>query len=424
MEALYEAGLDESISYEVRPAPNNTEQRRQEIQSALEAERAPPDIFMMDSGWTIPFILREQTVNLQDQFSDDVLNRIENTYLQMSVETASHPDTGNLNALPLFPDFPVMLYRKDLVEEAGYDTSGWATEPMTWKQFSQVVADAQEQAGLEYGFTTQAAAYEGLSCCTFNETMSGWGGAYFNGLDNLFDAGGREVTVEGEHVVDAIRMMRAFMYGSEDEHALEGYEQIAPTTIVQWVEDTSLGPFQNGNAVAHRNWPFAIAATAVEDVFGENLGTMPMPYGVRPSETEYEGWAGRSTPSGVAFRDQPGHRSARRVRPAPRGVLRGERPAHPVRCGIVVPDEPRPTRLRRGPGDRAAGRYTDTLKFVGNRAVPRPVSDVWTEQSAHIYIEVHNAYTQSKSPEQAMADLHERLRDSEQAVEEQENNVN
>ncbi len=425
LEALYEAGLDESISYEVRPAPNNTEQRRQEIQSALEAERAPPDIFMMDSGWTIPFILREQTVNLQDQFSDDVLNRIENTYLQMSVETASHPDTGNLNALPLFPDFPVMLYRKDLVEEAGYDTSGWATEPMTWKQFSQVVADAQEQAGLEYGFTTQAAAYEGLSCCTFNETMSGWGGAYFNGLDNLFDAGGREVTVEGEHVVDAIRMMRAFMYGSEDEHALEGYEQIAPTTIVQWVEDTSLGPFQNGNAVAHRNWPFAIAATAVEDVFGENLGTMPMPYGVRPSETEYEGLGGsKHALGGWHFAINPGTDrldecvqlleafSAENVQL----TLFDVGSWFPMNLDLLDSDVVQET--------EPLGRYTDTLKFVGNRAVPRPVSDVWTEQSAHIYIEVHNAYTQSKSPEQAMADLHERLRDSEQAVEEQENNVN
>ncbi|WP_238532849.1 type 2 periplasmic-binding domain-containing protein [Halalkalicoccus jeotgali] len=60
-EALWEAGLDQEIEFDVRAASQNTEQRRQEIQSALQAGRAPPDVFLMDSGWTIPFILREQT---------------------------------------------------------------------------------------------------------------------------------------------------------------------------------------------------------------------------------------------------------------------------------------------------------------------------------------------------------------------------
>ncbi|MDL5361399.1 substrate-binding domain-containing protein [Halalkalicoccus sp. NIPERK01] len=417
LEALHEAGLDESITYEVRAAANNTEQRRQDIQSALEAGRAPPDIFMMDSGWTIPFILREQTVNLEEHLSNEVLNRIQDTYLPMSVETASHPETGNLNALPLFPDFPVMLYRRDLVEEAGYDTSGWATQPMSWQEFSRVVADAQEQAGLDFGFTTQASAYEGLSCCTFNETMSGWGGAYFNGLDQIFDAGGREVTVEEEPVLNAIRMMRSFMYGEEDEHALEGFEQISPTSIVQWIEDTSLGPFQNGNAVAHRNWPFAIAETATEDAFGEAIGTMPMPYGVPEEESEYDGLGGsRVALGGWHLAINPGtERLDECVQ-----ILEAFT-AESVQLTLFEVGSWFPPNIELLESDTVQeteplGRYTDTLRFVGNRAVPRPVSDVWTEQSAHIYIEVHNAYTRSKSPEQAMADLHERLRDSEQAV--------
>ena len=57
-QALWDAGLDDDISYEVRAAADDTDARRQDIQSALQAGRSPPDIFMMDSGWTIPFILR------------------------------------------------------------------------------------------------------------------------------------------------------------------------------------------------------------------------------------------------------------------------------------------------------------------------------------------------------------------------------
>lgn len=422
-DALHEAGLDEDITYEVRAAANDTEQRRQEIQSALQAGRSPPDIFMMDSGWTIPFIVRDQTVSLEEEFSSEALDTIENTYLEGSVETARHPDTGELNALPLFPDFPVMLYRRDLVEDAGYDTEGWATEAMSWQEFSQVVSDAQEQAGLPYGFTTQASAYEGLSCCTFNETMSGWGGAYFGGIDDLFEAGGREVTVEEEPVLNAIRMMRAFMYGEEDEHALEGYEQIAPTSIVQWIEDTSLGPFQNGNAVAHRNWPFAIAETAGEDAFGEDIGAMPMPYGVTEEESEYEGLGGSRVALGgwhLAINPATDRReecvqlleafTAESVQL----TMFEEGSWFPPNLDLLESEEVQDI--------EPLNRYTDTLRVLGERAVPRPVSDIWNEQSAHIYIEIHNAYTRQKTPEEAMADLTDRLERSEADVEDMDVN--
>jgi ABC-type glycerol-3-phosphate transport system substrate-binding protein len=423
LETLWEVGLDEDISYEVRSEADDTEQQRQAVQSALQAERAPPDIFVMDSGWTIPFILRDQTVSLEDQLSNEVLNRVENEYLEPSVETARHPETGELHALPLFPDFPLMLYRQDLVEAAGYDTDGWATEPLSWQEFSEVVADAQNEAGLDFGFTTQAASYEGLSCCTFNETMSSWGGAYFGGLDDIFDAGGREITVEEEPVLNALRMMRAFIYGQEDDHALEGYEQISPTSIVQWIEDTSLGPFQGGNAVAHRNWPFAIAETGSEDVFGEDLGVMPMPYGIPEEESEYEGLGGSRVALGgwhlvanpatdrldeciqimEAFSEEEAQLT-----------LFEELAVFPPNLDLLeddVVEEIEPF-----------NRYTDTLRLVGDRAVPRPVSDVWNEQGAHIAIEVHNVYTQSKSPEEGMQDLRERLERSEADIEETDGN--
>ncbi|MEM4781230.1 MAG: extracellular solute-binding protein [Halalkalicoccus sp.] len=418
LSALHEAGLDEDITYEVRAAADDTDQRRQDIQSALQAGRSPPDIFMMDSGWTIPFILREQTVNLEEELSPDVLEYVRSEYLEGSIQTAEHPETGNLHALPLFPDFPVMLYRRDLVEEAGYDTTGWETEAMSWQEFSEVVADAQEVGDLTYGFTTQAASYEGLSCCTFNETMSGWGGAYFGGIENLFDAGGRPVTVDEEPVLNAIRMMRAFMYGEEDEHALEGYEQISPTSIVQWIEDTSLGPFENGNAVANRNWPFAIAATAGEDALGEAVGTMPMPYGVPEEESEYEGLGGSCVALGgwhlainpATDRTEECLQILEAFTAESVQLTMFEEGAwFPPNLDLLESEEVQET--------EPLGRYTDTLQIVGDRAIPRPVTDIWNEQSSVIAIEIHDAYTRQKTPEEAMGDLKTRLERSEQDVE-------
>ncbi len=177
---------------------------------------------MMDSGWTVPFILRNQTVNLTEELSNDVLERVNDQYLDAILRTARDPQSGDLHALPFFPDLGFTLYREDLIEDAGYDTNNWPSEPPSWEEFSAAVHDARDQAGLNYGFTTQAAAYEGLSCCTFNEVMTSWGGAYFGGVDNLFTAGDRPITVDEERCIDAIRMMRSFIEG-EEQHTMGGY---------------------------------------------------------------------------------------------------------------------------------------------------------------------------------------------------------
>jgi multiple sugar transport system substrate-binding protein len=416
-EALWEAGLDESISIEVRPGADQTEERRSEYQSALQAGRSPPDIFMMDSGWTIPFILREQTVNLEETLSSETIDLIENDYLDAAVETARHPETDAVHALPLFPDFGTMQYRRDLVEEAGYDTDGWATEAMSWQEFSEITADVQEQSDVDFGFTTQAAAYEGLACCTFNEVMSTWGGAYFGGVDNLFEAGGRPITVEEEPVIEAIRMMRTFMRGQEDEYALEGYEQIAPTSIVQWTEEEARGPFANENAVMHRNWPYSIAISGAEDELGDAVDMMPMPYGVEEGESDYEGVGGTASALGgwhLTLNPETEYmEEAVQVMEAfateevmlTMFEIQGWIPPILELLDDVDPEEGGPV-----------ARHAETIQIAGENAVPRPVTDIWPEQAAVIFGEVHNAYRGVKSPEEAMGDLRERLERSEADV--------
>jgi ABC-type glycerol-3-phosphate transport system substrate-binding protein len=422
-EALRAAGLDEDITVEVRAGVNDSTQRMREAQSALQAGRAPPDIFRMDSGWTIPFILREQTVPLADHLPTDLLEAVESEYLDASLETARHPDTGDLHGLPLFVDFGTMLYRRDLVEEAGFDADGWSSEPPTWQRFSEMVAETRDETDVEYGFTTQAAAYEGLACCSFNEVMTTWGGAYFGGTENLFSAGDREVTVDDEPVVDAVRMMRAFIEGGDGEDALEGYRQICPSAIVQWSEIESLGPFADGNAVANRNWPFAIAETGSEAAFGEDLGVMPMPYAVSEAEAEYPGTGGTAAALGGWHLTLNPHSekldAATRVLEAfaSEEVMLtifeqlGYLPPALELVESVSVDEVGPV-----------ARYTDQIRIAGENAVSRPVTDVWPEQASVIARQVHAAYRGERPPEGALSDLAGRLRRSEAAVADQGGN--
>jgi len=219
------------------------------------------------------------------------------------------------------------------------------------------------------------------------------------------------VTVEEEPVIETIRMMRAFMYGSDDPEAAEGYEQIAPSSIVQWTEEDARGPFTSGNAAFHRNWPYAITNNV--EAFGTDFDVMPLPYGVPESESKYDGLGGsRAALGGWHLTMNP---NSQKTEDAVQVLeawtsdevmltvfeTAGNLPPIPGVLDGVTEDDVGPI-----------GRYVDTLQYVADTAVPRPVTDLWPNQSALVYQEVHDAYTQTKTPEEAMSTLATELEES------------
>jgi ABC-type glycerol-3-phosphate transport system substrate-binding protein len=419
-ELLYEEGLPENISLEVLAGSFISDDRQNQYTQLLDAGQENPTMLLMDSGWTIPFIARGQLVNFSQQMPSDLVEDIQNNYFQASVDTVSSTD-GDLYGMPMFPDFPVMHYRKDVYEAAGYspESNNWATEPMTWADFSTATADAQEEAGTDYGFTFQANIYEGLSCCDFNEFMSSWGGAYFGGRDNLFGpVGERPVTVDEQQVIDSIRMVRTFIHGSDDEFALDGYEDISPEAVLQWTEEPSRQPFTNGNAVANRNWPYAIPINGAEDAFGEDFGTMPIPYAVPESESPYEGLGGTSSALG-GWHATINPNAPAEKKSAAYHVLNAMKSES---VQLLALEEigwlpPRPDLFESDQAQNVPiiGRYIDTLRVAGENAVPRPVTTVWGQQSDQIASEVNAAYAQQKSPEDAMTSLKSSLESIEES---------
>jgi len=413
-DALYDAGLDEDIGIEILPGDFDSGARRASFTSALDAGRSRPDMFMMDTGWTIPFIVRDQLVNLQEMLSAETLEYVENDYLQAAVDAASDPESNALYGLPLFQGYPVLHYRKDLVEAAGYDTSGWATEPISWNRFAEVAADVVDQNGdLDYGFTTQAANYVGTACCTFNEMMTSWGGAYFGDHENLFGpVGDRPITVDEEPVYETIRMMRAFMYGPDAEYANSDLPQVTNGNLVEFTEEPSRQPFTDGRAAFMRNWPYAIPINLSDGGFtaGEDYDVMPLPYGVEEGASAYEGAGGSSHALG-GWNLTINENTARLeecvavleafANPDVMVTVLGE-------IGLLPPD---PSVLEEADESTVGGlaQFVDTLTFSGKNTVPRPVTAAWPDESPRIASEVTAAYRGVKSPEEAMGDLKERL---------------
>ena len=435
IQAMRDAGLPDNINVEILAGSQVTDNRQSQYQQWLSSGREDPTLLMMDSGWTIPFIAREQLQNLSQSLPSEMVSQIEDNYFEASVNTAQGAD-GDLYGIPLFPDFPTMQYRKDLLREAGYgdsDFETWATESMSWAEFSQVTREAMDanadadnsfgNADQQYGYTFQANAYEGLSCCDFNEFMTSWGGAYFGDpSQNLFGpVGDRPITVDEEAVLQSIRMVRKFIHGSDDPEALgeEFAGNIAPEAVLQWTEEPSRSPFTNGATVMHRNWPYSIVINGAEDVFGEDLGVMPIPYGVPESEAQYPMTGGPvAALGGWHMTMNPNSSSAKKQAAVQvlRAMMQDSFKLEIFRIIGWIPPEPSLLDSSEAAEVDVIGRYTQQLKVAGENAIPRPVTVVWPQQSGRISTQVNATYAREKSPEQAMSDLKSQLQQIENSA--------
>jgi ABC-type glycerol-3-phosphate transport system substrate-binding protein len=424
MQTLREnGGLSDDVEVEWLAGSFESGNRQSQFQQLLSAGEGQPTIMMMDNGWTVPFIARNQLENLSEFLDDGFVSEVQDNYLDTMLATASDQD-GNLFGVPLFADFPTIQYRKDVLREAGYvdsDFETWATEPMTWQEFSEIVADGREAlSGMlddnqeAQGFNWQGASYVGLACCDFVEFMGSWGGSYFGEFQNLFGPiGDRPITVEEEPVLNAIRMMRTFIHGQDDAHSLEGYEEISPDAVVQYTEEPSREPFTQGRTVALRNWPYSININASEENFGEDLGVMPIPYATTAEDSAYGPEIGGSTSAlgGWHLCLNPNSTDAQKEAAAEvfQALNNDQVRLDMFEIGGWIPPIPELINTDSTQELDVIGRYVDSLQVAASNAVPRPVTAIWPQQSSQVSREVNASIRQQKSPEDAMSSLADSL---------------
>jgi len=384
-------------------------------------------MFLMDNGWANIFIQRGQIQNLSEMLPEELLTDVDENYFSAFTDTATDPSSGNLYGVPMFPDFPTMQYRKDLVEEAGYspESNNWATEPKTWEEWSNIAADTLDNSGVDYGFTTQWDIYEGTSCCTFNEVMSSWGGAYFGGRENLFGpVGDRPITVNEPEVHNALNMMRKFVHDEDFGGQFDGYAGgFTPTDILGWTEETARAPFANGNAVFHRNWPYSLALTGRnpeetdDPALGENLGAMPIPYAVPEGEAAQPGTGGTTAAlGGWHMTVNPNSQKKDAVTEVIRAAMNPEFALELLSIQGWLPPRPELFNSDAAQNVPVVGRYMDTLRVAGENTMARPVTSVWSQQSSSIAQQANRVVSQDASAEQGMSTLEDSLADIESSA--------
>ncbi|WP_245180789.1 extracellular solute-binding protein [Haloarcula amylovorans] len=402
-ETLYSAGLPESIDVKFSTTVWGADDLQSRYNQILSAGRATPDMMLTNFAYTPYFAPREWLLDLTEVFGEETMTELENNYSQVMVDSMRW-DSG-LYGIPQFIDIPTIQYRKDLVKEAGYDPEGenWATEPMQWNRFAKVVADTKEQAGTDDGYTV-ALNQRNLGSISGYEQLVTNGGNYFGDMSNQNGPiGDRPVTINEEQTIQTLRQLRTFMYGSEDEYAIEGLSgNITPSEALGWDTNPSMESFTAGEAVAHRNWSFAIADFGAEEKFGENLGVMPYPYGMSEDEAPYEGAGGSNSKLGgwhLSINPNTEHLAA--TVEVIKAMTTDEFYLTIFEELGSTPPKPELLGTDRAKNVDVMSRHLDTLQYQANNQFAPPINAVWSAQKSAIGEQFLACLKQQKSPKAA-----------------------
>ncbi len=188
------------------------------------------DVFFMDVVWPAEFAAAGWAAPLGDRLPP--AERAE--FLEGTIRANTWQ--GQLYGVPAFIDAGMLYYRRDLLEKYGLDV------PETWNELAdharRVVAGERAATPSLVGYTGQFKQYEGI-VCNMLEVVGSNGGRFIT--PDLRSSALRE-----RSTLEAVRWVRDELIGD-----------VAPRGVLTYQEPESLAVFVQGDAVFHRNWPYA-----------------------------------------------------------------------------------------------------------------------------------------------------------------------
>jgi multiple sugar transport system substrate-binding protein len=353
-----------SIAVALRPTPDAADHRHQLYVQWLNARATDPDVLQLDVIWTAEFAAAGWIQRL-DRFHPPV-----DDFFPSAV-AANRWDRA-LYALPWFIDAGMLYWRTDLLPHA----------PRDLDELSTFARQASARAGAPFGYVWQGARYEGL-VTVFVEALGAFGG-------QILDADGH-VVVDSDAAVNALRSMRDMIR-----------DGTTPDAVLTWQEEQARFAFQNGEAVMMRNWPYAysLLQDRSDSHVAGRFAVAPLPAAAGGIPTAA---LGGSQLAINAFSEQPD--AAYRLieyllQPAQmleRARIAGQFPARPA----LYDADALADALEVPPAD---------AREVIERAVPRPVTPVYSELSGILQVSLHRALTGQQDPRPALRDAADAMR--------------
>jgi len=188
----------------------------------LTAQDGTVDILGIDSPWVAEFGKAGWLMPLNDRLTPQMLEELSEDYLN------AYSYEGNYLAVPIWGSIGGFYYRKDLLDEYGFDP------PETYDDVTEIaqtiVADNPDMVG----FVWQGMKDEAL-VCNFSEFFLGFGGQYFDDDGNC--------TMNSPEGVAALEYMANLIDTG-----------VSPQEVTNWKEAECEDQFASGRALFSRTW--------------------------------------------------------------------------------------------------------------------------------------------------------------------------
>ncbi|MCU0533202.1 MAG: ABC transporter substrate-binding protein [Hydrococcus sp. Prado102] len=227
-----------NIRIEIVDGPNDANQREDLYTSSFLLGNSPYDLVFMDVTWTPKFAAAGWLLDVSDRISPQALS----AFLDGDVNGGRYQ--GKLYRIPLRSDAGMLYYRKDLLEQAGYEP------PQTFEQLIQISQSLQQKKLAQWGYLWQGKQYEGLSAM-FVEILKGYGAFWV-------DPATLEVGLDRPEAIQAVRFLRSTIE-----------KGISPPGVATYTEEETRLLFQNGQAVFLRNWPYVFSLAQTSEIRGQ-----------------------------------------------------------------------------------------------------------------------------------------------------------
>lgn len=235
------------IEVEMIKGPTSTDTRETMYTTSFLAGESTYDMVLMDIVWLPKFAKQGWLIPLDDWFREEERKEFLPGDIQGSIFE------GRIYRIPLQTDAGILYYRKDLLEEKGYNP------PKTWDEFVKIAKALQLPPNL-WGFVFEGKQYEGL-VCNFLEILWSFGGEIFDERGNL--------VLNSPHGIEALKFMYELIYTY----------RISPPGITTYEEEEARHIFQEGRAVFCRNWPYMwLLGQSQDSPIKGKIGIIPLPH--------------------------------------------------------------------------------------------------------------------------------------------------
>jgi multiple sugar transport system substrate-binding protein len=350
----------------------DTGQRFDKLRTEMQAGGENIDVILGDVIWTAQLAESGWISDLSDRFTESQRKE----FLPGSVEAITYK--GKTFGMPWFTDTGLLYYRKDLLQESGFDGP-----PKTWDELKQMTTTVREDSGTKFGFVFQGAAYEG-GVCDGMEFIWTHGGEVLDPQDPT------RVLVDSPEAIAGLTTERSMIT-----------DGISPEGVTVYKEDESAGAFLNGDAVFLRNWPYVYALVGTSDypeLEPAQVGVSELP--------SADGEPGNGTVG-----DQPFYISSSSKNPdaAWKFIQFLTAPEQQKLRAVEGAYLPTRTALYDDPEIQEKVPVVSLAKVALKHTRPRPVSPYYSDMSLEMAEQFNASLTGEISPEEAARTLKEQL---------------